>query len=617
MPMLYQIPTFVRLFPLLLPIWQERPLTTKDISPGPYPIEATAEDVRLQAQACRVANLTQRCQIARDLRNSGRADAHNLLLQQLRNESHPVALATLLECLASVPVKPAAPLPDAERWLGHDDPNVRYWAAVFYPNLTDWEPEMLARMCRNDSDARIRMLAADILAEHPETVGMGTYVALLAAGAPDIRAAAVRGLCRKAAAADAASYLESAAADPDVAVRYQLADNLDAVPAAIRIPLTTKLAKDAHPSVRGALAAGIGRHVDDDLFPTLRRLCADRDADVRRRAAASLAAFPKSPTRQQLVHMLGDARYLVRREAEDSLCKIHSRVPVIEAVAARIGDDFEPARLHVYRVLGRLGARDYARALAARLPREKDAEILAAVVDALYEFNADFAAAQIAGLHQHADPRVRCAVARALGRFAQPATYQVLGRLAFDPEETVRHNAIIGIGRIGNGTAFSDTLLRALETVNSVQMSPRNRAAAAWAAGRTRPVRQPLVDRLVVQATVPVVPGPLGPEFESDVVLVSVSMALAQCARDMPALREHAKYVQKVHSTPIKHEIVMIEDVNLNAPMRLAPSLELLEYTRQIEAYMNNRSVAPQPRPVQRLDFQYSVLQDTRRYTED
>lgn len=607
--MFYQIPVFVRLFPLLLPIWQERPLTRADLMPSPYPNDTLVEDVRLQEQAFLVADIEQRCSIARDLRNCGRRDAYDLLLKLLVIETEPVATATFLECLATLPFQPAPPLPDCGPWLRHADGNVRYWAVQFYPNLPAWDAAELVTKSLSDPLPRVRTGAADALSRHHAAVDRASYLDLIRAADAEVRAAAIRGLCRKPLTATAEEQLTRTMADTAVVVRHSLADSADLMPPPLRAALIDRLANDAHASVRGAVAASTGRDPAGNLPPMLLQLSADRDPDVRRRAAASIAAFPGPPGRERLVAMLGDERFLVRSQAENALVIVHEQVPVIEAAATRLEDDFAPARFHVYRILGRLGAGNHARALAARLPHETDAEIIAALVHALYRLDAAFAATAVAALHDHASPLVREEVGRALGGFETASTYRALKRLAFDAEENVRHAAIIGMGRIADGSAFSRSIRHVLEAVNLAEMTPRNRAAGAWAAGRLRPVDNALMDRLVIQATVPVVPGIMGPEFEGDQVLVSVSFALAECARNAASVRARAESVQKFHSHVPKRQAPSPGAAPTMPPAAtLTPSLELREYTRQARAHMNGTAIEQRERPIRRFDFSYRVL---------
>jgi HEAT repeat protein len=216
---------------------------------------------------------------------------------------------------------------------------------------------------------------------------------------------------------------------------------------------------------------------------------------------------------------------------------------------------------------------------------------------ALGRFHHRPAAADIAAQSTHAIPIVRAAVAEALGYLAVPSTYPALQTLAFDLEEPVRHAALLAAGMTADGGAFSETVRKALVETRNGKMSSANRAAAAWAAGRLRPVAADVVKRLKVQATEAVVPGEMGQMlFEADEMLVCVDFALAQLAREdalAKTLFDEVLRFQQVGVTPAATV----------APGTYLPTKEVAEYALQALEYHEGKASAQRLRPTTAATF--------------
>jgi len=598
-----QLLTVVKLFPLLLPIWEQRPPTMDELRPGPYPIEATADEIRMLQEGLRISSdYDLRCQMAKDMRKTGRRDAFDALRGRLGKEKHSKVTATILQQLLAMPHdspdlgKPLPPL------LSHPEPDVRYWAVRLCLKARAIRLVDVGRMALEDKDAAVRHAACSVLSGRTREVGIDFFRKLWTAGDPETRAEALAGACAKPKIAACRSELLALCDDEAVAVRHALAANLHKTKPGLRAALARKLAQDPHAGVRGPVAQSIGLARDKALQPVLLRLATDPDAEVRRLAAENLALFPASDTLVMIVRLLGDPRNLVRCQAEETAVIINRDVPVADSVAARLADEFSYARYHACRILGRINARQYDRHLHGRLAKETIPENLGAVIFGLGCVNARFAAADVAAHGRHESPVVRKEVARALGCFQDPTTYDLINALIFDADDDTRQAAIISSGWIGDGKSFSASLLKTLKTFDGRKMTALNRRASCWAAGRLRPVDKKLMSRLVTQATTPVVPVPMGPpEYEDDTVLVSACFALAQCTRDDPSVRERAVRVQKLHMydpPPGQATAALLSG-------GMIYSAEVQEFARQARAYMTDEAVEKRPRPTRGLNFQY------------
>lgn len=593
---------YVTLFPLLLQVWQERPLTPEDIVPGPYPPLVTAEQVALQRAALARADRELRLVILRELRETQREDAHRIMLEHLAAEQDRGVLAALLEQLALSPLPPDAIEAEARARMSDPDDEMRTWAAAVCARFGGRARDALVKALAEDPAPAVREQAARGLRDMPGGVDAALYEAFRADPNPRVAAAIAAGFSLGADAAGAAVLARDWGDLHDAArfaVAARLADASAAVPPAV-IPLAVR---DPHPAVRGEAAAAMARLGRPEDGARVLALVGDPDPEVRRRAVAACRSFPSGETLQALLGRLEDERTLVRREAEDVLVESNPRQPAGPAVAERLGRTRFPGRAHQCRVLARIGFADSAGAVHACLRHETEPEGIRDAVFALGRFGYREAAPEIAALGEHESAVVREAVGEALGFLAVPSTFPVLQKLAFAAEPAVRQAAILAIARTGDGGAFAETIRAALVATAPEKMTPSNRAAAAWAAGRLRPVSPDLVRRLKVQATEAVVPGPMGmPVFEDDFVLVSVDFALAQLAREDALAREVFGEVYAMHQ--------VVVDPRKPTPqgVKYVPSAEVREYSRQAFEYLQGTAPERRERPLAPVSFHVDVL---------
>ena len=283
---------------------------------------------------------------------------------------------------------------------------------------------------------------------------------------------------------------------------------------------------------------------------------------------------------------------LVREQACRSVVVVHSTVPAAEIVRGCLTSDSADVRVQACRSLGSMGVEEAAPALAERLESETRAENIAAAVFGLGSLRSRPAAGAVARRAGHGSAEVRAEVGRALGRFVEPETYGVIGKLAFDEAESVRQQTLLGIRDSGDGR-LSSVLLKVLKTTaEGAVITAHDRALACWSAALLRPANRGLMERLAEQATTPVVPVMGGKEFEKDFVLVSACWALASCARDDESVRPLAAAVCTAHG-----RLMSATDAGNPAEGIYAFSAEVGEYARQARAFMAGEAIEPRPRP--------------------
>ncbi|NOY80601.1 MAG: hypothetical protein GXP31_06305 [Kiritimatiellaeota bacterium] len=586
----------VALFPLLLPIWRERPPTETDLRPLPYPVRLSASDLRNQEKILPHASPALRCRIAVALGRTGRDEAVPMLLAWLAREKTPDVLATLLRQLRRFDMRQHSPIDTVRPLLIHAAPEVRLEAVQLYAALADCNPLELGRAASAEPDRTVRRAVWEALAAHADAMGIEFFRRFWHDSDPTVRAAAVAGSCRKPQVVAYGAELLEMCRDPAVQVRHRLAESIPSCPASLRGPLCRRLARDSHPAVRAAAARAASR-LGKPLAPVLHQLCADSDPGVRRLAVAGLAVAPSRTAVRIAAARLADTDGLVRTQAVRTLGVLHTQGLDTGAAAARNLLSPAPAvRAAAYRALGVVGAREYAAALTDALEKDADHSVaLAGAIEGLGRLNVTSAASRIAHFVEYGDDWVRIATAAALGRLEVPETYPALARLATDPTPAVRRAAFFAITRTRKA-AFAKTCTAVLEqTAAEDPILPADRALACWSAARLRPVDRRLAERLVVQATTPVIPMLGAKMFEPDHVLVSACFALAQMARDEPAVRPLAEKVLAAcerRFTP--------EELRKQPPNTLVPSAYLREYARQARAFLENQKVQPRPRPLEK-----------------
>lgn len=597
---------YITLFPLFLPVWQDRPLTDADLRPGPYPVVVTAEQIALQREAFGEADRELRMLIARELRQTQEQSAFLILLGRLGAEKDPEVLANVVQQVDMSPFRPAGLAAVVTPLLEHSDQAVRYWTTDLYGRCDGADPARLVKALSQDPSQAVRQVAAERLRDLPGAVTAELWGS--SGQAPDacVAAAITVGFCLGPAAPGAANELARQLPLSHEAVRFAVAARLGDLPPSLQQALIPIVAQDPAPSVRGEAVAVLGRLARPTDPPRVLALTRDVDPEVRRRAVASCAAYPGPETLVALIDRLQDERTLVRREAEEVAVAMDRECPAGAAVAARLSAARFPGRGHLCRVLGRVGYTASAAAVHATLAGETEPEGIRDAVFALGMLGYRPAAGEIAALGTHISPVVRAGVGEALGRLAVPATYGTVRTLAFDPEETVRQATILGIGVTADGTAFSETVRQVLLLTRPEKMSSANRAAAAWTAGRLRPIAPELVKRLKVQATEPVVPGPMGePLFEEDAVLANVDFALAALAQEDPFARTTFAEVCSVHRPSPS------AGSQVSGSTAYVATSEVAECALQAQEYAAGTPVTPRPRPTTTMSFRVEPLQKT------
>ena len=600
MIILQEIAQGIALFPLLLPIWQERPLRQQDLSPGPYPYEPLgAQTVALQEEALTAFHTDFRALVASELGATGSERGGEVLLDTLPRQQDPDVIATMVTQLAHVPCEGNRLRNALQPLLTHESTTVRRAATRAYGLLPNARVERLVSVATKESEPAIRMLAWEALSRPDLAPRVRRDIVDQAAESeiPAVRAAAVSALCAHPSAAAKEGILRQTATNGPPPARRALAGAVPRLEAEMAFSLAQLLAEDRHPLVRGRLAEVLPEIEDQRVVEILLKLAEDPDPEVRRLSIENLGAFAVPESLRAIVAHYRDTANKVRAAAEASAIRLHDSIPVIDPTVTVLRERDPAARYRAYRVLEALRATDQAALIAARLRDEQKPANIAAAVDALGALGYVPSIRRIMERASHPSARVREAVADTLGLLDQEQSYPVLKNLAFDADQNVRYAAVVAIGRTGDGDTFASTLQTLLKNVS--KFTSTDRRAACWAASRLRPVSRDNVSRMVVIATTPIIPMDMGMrEYDVGEVLASTDFALAACALADADYRDEAERVLSFHATEPRPDASSSEMAFLSTP-------ELREAARQARLYLDGKEIEATRRPLRPFPFSY------------
>lgn len=602
-------------FPLLLPVWQQQPLTTDDFVQPRAAQVAETKDVQFALDGMERLDPEANERLIRSL---GKVESDNGIEALVGiAASHDdttlkAAALAMLERHDSLPRTVAQPV---YALLRHPEPNVRQTAcrvlAKFSPNTQI--AEHLMTLAETDPDRRVQTAALDALRtnhvqaiqrerlepmlDHPDTtLRTKAWQAFLSAGAgksspvPD-------------------TTLAKGLADAAVQIRHALAENLHPRHGNAAWTTLDTLASAPATPVRAQAVESMARFPMDAANNRLIERLEDPDAEVRRKATGALQQFANLATVEALVQHLNDPSTFVRWKQRESLIHLNESLDVANVVARTLSADSADARESACIVLGRINARRHAPAILALLTTETRPLNLVAALEAMNRFEWQDARATVAGMAEHSDATVRRAVAGALGSIGNESTHAVLKKLMRDNNDDVRHAALTAAGRLAD-PAYAEDFIAALRDASSKKptFSVADRMTAMWATARLNPPPENLVRLVHRHVTQPVIPTMMGPIFESEPVLVSGLFTLAETARRNPAARP---LFQSAHTLLSR----LPGDANNDAnPRQLAPSQSLAVYAQQGLALFTQGTDAkldptPIPIPSRRIKLPYRPIE--------
>jgi HEAT repeat protein len=592
-------------FPLLLPIWQERPLRNEDFNIPDPPILVETEDIQFAVDGFKYADPELKETIIRRLGTVDGTNARDALIQLLTAMEDATLRTAVLQALDGFRPLPKTAAVPVYKCLTHDVAEVRQAACRIIAHAPP-SPQIATRLLElaaNDSDNRVRLAALQALTPNQVRMVDGERLLPFVSNmSSSIRSAAWEAFLSAENDALSRTVLSSVPTDDAQIVRFTVAGHLRPEHGFLAKDLLLTLATDRKSAVRVRAAETLAGFEGEDVQDRLLELLEDTDAEVRRAAVASLGKIAKSATLSALVERLGDPSLFVRETTIETLIELNSSISVSEAVASALNATNPDAREGAYEVLGEIDAEPFAPTILGQLSTEERPSNLATAVKALGKLRWRGARATVVGLAAHTDTEVRRAVAFALGRIGDESTRETLVGLVRDSESSVRVEAIASTGRLGDAS-FVSLLLEVLDDAKSKTPSfrPAGRMAAMWSLARILPLPNDAVKRIHGHITRPVIPTMMGPIFDTESVLVSGLFALADIARRDPAA---VSYFNSAHTLFLRE----LEPGQAMSPSTLMPTPALREYARQGRALFEHGAgvtLEPTPVPVRKIRLPY------------
>jgi HEAT repeat protein len=594
-------------FPLLLPIWQERPLSHEDFNLPDPPTLVETEDIQFAVDGFKYADPELKESIIRRLGTVDGTNARDALIELLPAMEDAILRTAVLQALDGFRPLPKTAAVPVYKCLTHDVAEVRQAACriIAHAPLSPQIATRLLELAATDSDNRVRLAALQALTpKQVRTVEGERLLPFVSNTSSSIRSAAWEAFlsAKNDGKPVSQTVLSSVPKDDAQIVRFTVAGHLRPEHGSYAEDLLLTLVTDRKSAVRVRAAETLAAFEGESVHNGLLELLEDTDAEVRRAAVASLGKIAESATLPALVERLGDPSLFVRETTIETLIELNSSISVSEAVALALNATNPDAREGACEVLGEIDAEPFAPAILNLVSTEERPSNLATAVKALGKLRWRGARSMAVGLAAHTDAEVRRAVAFALGCIGDESTRETLVGLVRDSEASVRLEAIFSSGRLADAY-FVSLLLKVLDDVRSWPSSfgSADRMAAMWSLARISPLSNDAVKRIHGHITHPVIPTPAGLAFDKESVLVSGLFALAEIARRDPAAVSYFSSAQTLFSRELAPGQIM-------SPSALVPTPALREYARQGRALFEHGAgvtLDSTPVPVRKIRLAY------------
>ena len=511
------------IYPLIQGAWESGPLAVEYSLPPMAPTHLENYVVESQGEYfAKASDPLMRSGIAKSLSLSSNPEAVKVLENLAKTEKDQVVRQDLLAAmLALESYAPASDLNFLRGLLKSDSIPEKVMASALLMNASKSPAEAIELLSSERSAYAHKFLWPRIFSLSGKAPS-GSLEKLLESQIPLARAGAASALVAAGALKSNSAAFEKLAVDADATVRFALAASVASAEGGER--LLEKLSKDSNPSVRAAVAlskAGEGRE------RILLSLSSDNDAAVRRNACEALASFASDDSAFALSARLGDSDQFVRAASESSLGVIKPSRTALDKIQSLL--EAKDSKASAITALGLAKDTEASAKILAILESHPDDNISARAVEALGLLNYKPSTKTVASFCGSSSPKVRKAVAAALGLLKESDGFDALRKLAKDPDLVVGREALRSIGLIG-GSGFEQVIF---EVLSDFKVESGRRSAASWAAERSEIREQKTLEALKTLAIVTCIAIPMTPEktYESDDVRISALYALSSLSK--------------------------------------------------------------------------------------
>ncbi|CAK8722181.1 MAG: HEAT repeat [Candidatus Electronema aureum] len=217
------------------------------------------------------------------------------------------------------------------------------------------------------------------------------------------------------------------------------------------MPTLIKLLADEDADVRQSAAYATGKFNDGSAMPVLVKLLSDTDANVRRSAAAALSNIGDKLVASELFKLFADKNANVRWVATYTVGTLGDSSIIPELVKFLTNENAK-ARQSAVDALGRFGDRSVAPELVKFLT-DAEKEVRRAAAEALGNLGDTSAVPELVKFLSDENPYVQLSVAAVLGRLGDRTAAPALLKLLANREMNVRQSAGTYLSNLGDSAA--------------------------------------------------------------------------------------------------------------------------------------------------------------------
>ena len=567
-------------YPLIIPVWESGPFDNDNIKPPKsLPFENDTKVAFQISSFKKIIDPRIRSKIAIELINSNNPTAVDGLTDIYINNSKNIPIkADILNALYKLKnIKKCSNNTMLKKCMTNSNESIRvYSAGLYFANSKD--SKTILNLLKNERSLFVKNLLWGDLKKSPESCTIESLKTLLTsqdytnrAGATNISAMIVK-------KPDLHKELNKCASDNDIIVRTSLASALASRKSG-GSQLLSKLATDKAVQVRTIVASANPTPNREDIQIALTK---DKDPEVRRIAIHSLRHYQNKKSYNAILNTLNDPFKSVRTAAADSL--IYLKVP--PEVLNRIGKEFltqKPSLYPAIRVLGRLKEQRFNKKIEAILKNSNDNDLTRRAINALGSNKYKNAASSIAKNSNNISPKIRHAVAYAMGQFSLKNYFPVLVKLSNDKDKIVSFEAIKSMGLIKD----SFFITKIMNLLKNVKIPPTSRSCAAWSLAQINQPTSAQIYLLTRNIMKKIIPTPMGPpDYDSYISRISCCLTLIKFAKtDQKTKKIITNILEELQKTTDQQGVEFLSNKTLQ------------EYARQANLYLQGKSIKKMPLP--------------------
>jgi HEAT repeat protein/DNA polymerase III psi subunit len=562
-------------FPLIIPIWKEKPFNATNIKQPDALTFLTEEEIKEQKKFLNLVKDPRiRSRIAGVYSGANNAEAFIVLEDSLQKEKNSLVVEDILFSMHFFKDNVKLKRPEKlKKLLESKSPRTRAFAASILLASTGNAGQTLEFLEKENSEFVQNMLW-DQLAQDKSQLPLSKAKKFLDSKDISKKSGAAKAIAAKAESPNSITELRKILEDKEPLPRIALAKGLKRRKSG-GDALLKKLAKDKNITTRAITASAPATDTREELFIELSN---DNDWEVRKLSAESLGNYKSPEAVQALMSKLGDESKPVRTAVEESLAKIRPGKETIEELEKALND---PEKQNAaIRTLGLLGAKSASAKILKILQSTKSDETMRRAINALGRLKFKESASAIADKAKNKDENVRKAVAFALGRLAEKPTFETLIELSKDKKLPVSLEAVESMGRIGDAT-FNKRLFDIIKNTG-MKGNSEMRAAACWSIARIGSPDAKTLKQLNDILLKKVVAAEMEKVFDNDYTRAAALLAMVDLAKKDKKLEQQLdKAIDYFYHNPFKME-------GEDSPL-------LLDYMRQITLYRKGEKIEKAP----------------------